>query len=136
MDANYYLLQSLPGDLSVTEATIKFIIGAMETQNIPKQCGEMIINLFCVASYGPCDTSNNLPMEVCEDHCKALTEAINCVQCKDSLNQLLAAGSPDALELFYKINCSDFSTYFWGYTESSNSSCFEIFSQSSLGKIM
>ena len=137
MESKHYLPQTLPHeDLELNERNLELILGLVQSQEFPFQCAEMITNLFCIAFYGPCDPTNNLPMQICEKQCQALNTATGSATCNKSLDLLLGIPYEGAADLFYNLNCSEFSTYFWDYTESSNITCFKLFTQSSLGNKM
>ncbi|KAL5467583.1 hypothetical protein EMCRGX_G031838 [Ephydatia muelleri] len=112
---SYYLPQTLPFGLSFTDDNI-VVLRSFSTSQVPLECQERVVGIFCTALYPPCDIATNQPIVQCPSSCVKYRTTINDTECAFLWNyfvQYTSIGN-DVISLLRLVNCSDPSTYYFG----------------------
>ena len=126
---NYYLPQTLSFGQLFTDDNIVLIM-SLSTSQVPIECKDRIVGVFCTALYPPCDNVTNLPILQCPASCEKYRSTVNDTQCTFLWNYLIKYISiVRVVSLLQQVNCSDPSTYYFGDTSNgfSNTSCYSSF---------
>ena len=112
---NYYLPQTLPLGLSFTDENVE-LVTYFSTSQVPIECQERIVGIFCTALYYPCDNATNQPIIQCSSSCEKYRTTFDNAECTFLRDYLKAYSSIGDIifKLLQQANCSDPSTYYFG----------------------
>ena len=126
--------QILPRNTEIDAEELRVSFSLLNTlEPAPRdECREFAKYVSCQVAVPPCDEESDLPLQLCEDSCRASTYLDSTGDC-DELNQRLkeVVTGTTSLEfvfnLYSNFNCSNSSTYFFGEEEFASEKCTNLF---------